>query len=178
MATNTPWGLSQDAVKIERGLTFHSTARHGGFLVSEGYAEKYLSEAARKRGMEWGNYYAFEEDCLASIILLEIPNSRRLFTTPVTWESIIKSLSRWSADYLLERHFVPFEAEYSEWLLKQEDARLRREKSPNLIVWAIGVNDAVVRVGTADGSEHLVTSESYRQRNGLPLLSNCETARV
>lgn len=176
MATNTPWGKSQSASKVERGITFHTTAGHGGFLVSRGYAEKHLSDAARKRGMQWGGYYAFEEDCLASIVLLEIQKTRVILNSSTTDNDLIARISRWNADYLLERGFEPEAEGYAEWLQWQEDARLRREKSPDLITWAQQIDDSTVLVGTADGKEHRVTRESYARRDGLNLLSKCEAA--
>ena len=171
--TNTPWGKSQTAHKIERGLTFHSTSGHGGFLVSKGYAKKHLSEAAQKRGVSYGGYLAYEEDCLASIITFEIPKSADIFGTQAH-DYGFASLSHWNADYLLERGIEPDPTHYSKWLLRQEDDRLRAERSPDLIVSAIGIDSDAVEVRTADGSRHLVTKESYQRREGLNLLSKCD----
>lgn len=176
MATNTPWGQSQDAKKIVRGLTFHTTAGHGGFLVSKGFAEKNLTAAALNKAEKWGNYYAFEEDCLAAIVTFEIPAAKDIFNNPseITEERIIKHLSSWYPDYLIERDITPEPEGYARWLRGQEDKRLRAERSPDLIIWAEGVDRNTVRVGTADGAVHLVTSESYQRREGLNLLSKCE----
>lgn len=176
MATNTPWGKSQNAKKIARGLTFHTTAGHGGFLVSKGFAEKNLSAAALKKAEKWGNYYAFEEDCLSSIVVLEIPEAKAVFSTPtsITEEYTIKHISRWYPDYLLERGIQPEAEGHALWLIDQEDRRLRAQHSPNLITWAEKVDKDTVRVGTADGAIHLVTYESYQRREGLNLLSKCD----
>jgi hypothetical protein len=178
MATNTPWGKSQNATKVERGLTFHSTSSHGGFLVSKGYAHKHLSPSALKRGEAWGNYYAFEEDCAATIVELELPATRVVFSNPenITDESLIKTLSRWYPDYLIERGVTPEPTAYARWNEQKEDERLRAERSPDLIVCAEGVDDNTVRVTTADRKEHLVTKESYQRREGLNLLSKCVAA--
>lgn len=178
MATNTPWGKSQNSTQIARGLTFHSTAGHGGFLVSKGYAEKHLTPSALKRAVVWGSYYAFEEDCAAAIVEFELPYTRVLYTNfqEVTDEKVFKTLSRWYPDYLIERGFSPEPTAYAQWLVSKEDERLRRERSPDLIVCAEGVDSNTVRVTTADRKEHLVTHESYQRREGLNLLSKCVLA--
>lgn len=175
MATNTPWGKSQHSHKIERGLTFHLTASHGGFLVSKGYAEKRLSAAALKKAIVWGNYYSFEEDCLATIVVFEIPAALAAFNvSAITPEYTLKHLSLWYADYLIERGITPEPEAYAKWLIRKEDERLRAERSPNLITWAEGIDHDTVRVGTAAGTVHLVTRESYQRREGLNLLSKCD----
>src|SRR5260370_30173594 len=98
---NTPWGKADSIQRIARGLSFVGTPSHGGFMVADGFARKHLSGAALVRGERFGNYYAFEEDCNAFIILLEIPSSRQ---GTVTDESkIVDGLSHWHADYLIQR---------------------------------------------------------------------------
>lgn len=178
MATQTPWGKSHNSQKIERGLTFYTTPSHGGFLVSKGYAEKHLSPAALKRGEKWGGYYAFEEDCAAAIVELEIPAAQTVFTNTeaITNESLIKGISRWYPDYLIELGIEPDPQGYAIWKTWRESDRLRAERSPDLIVSAQGVDSNTVKVWTADGSEHLVTHESYQRREGLNLLSKCVPA--
>lgn len=176
--TQTPWGKSQQSHKIQRGLTFHSTSRHGGFLVSKRFAERHLSPAAIARGQRWGNYYAFEEDCLAAIVELEIPAARSVFQNShiLTEDKLITALSRWYPDYLIEREITPEPLAYADWIIQKEDERLRAERSPDLIIAAFGVDSVTVEVTTADGRNHLVTSESYRAREGLNLLSKCVQA--
>jgi hypothetical protein len=179
MATRTPWGTAQHSKRILRGLTFHITSGHGGYLVAKGFAEKYLSEAALKRGEKWGNYYAYEEDCAAAIVELEIPAARSSVTPEgevrfVTVEGHLRALSHWSPDYLIERGVKPEPEGYSKWLLRQEDNRLRAERSPDLIVAAEAIDQETVRVTTANGAQHIVTMKSYQRREGLNLLSKCE----
>lgn len=101
--TMTIWGKSLKQLVITRGVTFHTTARHGGFLVSKGYAEKHLSGAALKVGELTGNYYAFEEDCAADVIYLELPESRKRLITKTDELTLITSLSKYFPDYLRER---------------------------------------------------------------------------
>lgn len=175
MATMTPWGKSDSKTAITRGLAFHSTPGHGGFLVAKGFAEKNLSPAAIKKGLVYGGYLCYEEDCLANIILLEIPESRKLSSNPITDEELIKSITYYDADYLLERGITPDPEAYERYQQYQLDARMREEKHPNLIVSAMRLSETnVIKVYTADGKTHFVTPESYAKRQGLNLLSNCE----
>jgi len=174
MATSTPWGTSQYSQKIERGLAFHSTPGHGGLLVSEGYAHKHLSPSALKRGIKWGKYYGYEEDCDMMIVLFEIAKAREAFSkNGLEDREIFLSLSRWNPDYLLERGVQPDESAYAKWKTSQEDLQLRAARSPDLIIAAWGIDDTKVSVMTADDQKHLVTMESYQARSGLNLLSKC-----
>lgn len=172
MAISTPWGTSQAKEVICRGVTFHSTAGHGGALVSKGYAKKNLSASARDRAIVYGGYYCFEEDCAILMVLLELPQSRLRGQTE---EDIIKSLSLWYPDYLIERGITPDPeayARYQQWQLRD---KMRAEKHPDLIVSAMRLSGTeVVKVHTADGKAHFVTPESYANRKDLNLLSNCE----
>lgn len=172
---NTPWGKADSIQRIARGLSFVGTPSHGGFMVADGFARKHLSAAALLRGKRFGSYYAFEEDCDAFIILLEIPSSRQ---GTVTDESkIIKALSLWHADYLIQRGIEP-DAEglkfFNENRLRD---RMQEDKSPDLIVsasgdWAPWVEKGCVGVTTADGSRWLVKAGEYNNRANLNLLSH------
>jgi len=105
---NTPWGHSDSETHFERGLTLVGTPSHGGFLVGRAYAEKHLSPAAIAEGDSFGGYLAYEEDCDASIILLELPQTRTPFSPEhVTDEALIRSLSYWHEGYLLARGITP-----------------------------------------------------------------------
>lgn len=171
----SPWGTVQSEDKVTRGVTCVDTAGHGGFLVSKGYAQKHLSIAAQKRGEEWHGYYAYEEDCLASIIYLELPETRKILNNPNLPDShFIERLSLYNADYLIEVGITPEPVAYARYLEIKEDEKLRAEKSPDLIVSALGLDDKVAKVHTADGKTHFVTLESYRLRSGLNLLSKCK----
>ena len=81
----TPWGMSQQHVVIEPGLHDVSTASHGGFLVSKSWADKHLTNEAKEAGWEWGNYYAFEEDCDWAIVVFEhpTPEYQKVFLDPL-----------------------------------------------------------------------------------------------
>jgi hypothetical protein len=111
----TPWGMSDSEKSYDRGLTWVGTPSHGGFLVGKGYARKHLSPAAIAEGAPFGQYLAFEEDCDASIILYELPQTRGDFTFgPEGAEAdLLMSLSRWHPAYLAARGIAataePFE---------------------------------------------------------------------
>lgn len=69
--TQTPWGLSQSAKQIVRGITVYGTASHGGICVAPG-AAKWLSKFTVSNGMRWGGGYWYEEDCVADLVLYDL----------------------------------------------------------------------------------------------------------
>lgn len=172
---NSPWGKVQHEVKIRRGLTWVSTASHGGFLIGR-VQQRTLSNAAISRGERWGSYLAYEEDCAASIVLYELPEAHQAICPETDLKNLFKSLSTWDADYLLERGLIPDPVGYARWKEMREEELLRREKSPDLIIaawgdWADWVPKGTTGVETADQKRYLVDAESYRVRSGLNLLS-------
>jgi hypothetical protein len=178
---NSPWGKVDSVQRIARGLSFVGTPSHGGFMVADGFARKYLSSAALLRGERFGNYYAFEEDCDTFIILLEIPSSRQGTVTDEA--KIIEGLSRWHLDYLRERGIAP-DADGAKWFEenRKQDA-MRAAKSPDLIIsasgdWKQGVPKDMVGVTTADGARHLVWAADYDSRVNLNLLSNYTSVKA
>ena len=70
---NTPWGNGWITEQYARGFSSISTAGHGGFAIANGFAEKHLSEAARKRAIRMAGYHFYEEDCDWAIPALELP---------------------------------------------------------------------------------------------------------
>ena len=87
----------------------------------------------------------------------------------------MRMLSSWHPDYLLDRSMEPLEPEYGRYVARQRGRKMRAEKHPDLIVSAdraTGPQPGVTRVWTADGEQHLVTSESYLIRSPH-LLSKC-----
>lgn len=67
MASPSPWGAVQHTTEYMRGLSFVSTAGHGGMRVSKSLCEKYpflveLNRVSGYGGFHYG-YYFFEEDC-------------------------------------------------------------------------------------------------------------------
>lgn len=73
--TTTPWGPAQHTTVIADGITFYSTAGHGGIHLSpernEMVAPKYRAYADRwSKG--WGDRW-YEEDCAALAVILTFP---------------------------------------------------------------------------------------------------------
>jgi uncharacterized protein DUF7007 len=175
---NTPWGKSDEAIRIARGLTWVSTPSHGGFLVGRGYAQKNLTPHAIAKGERFGSYLAYEEDCAAAIILWEVPQAHAQLFPKSDIKNLYDSLSRWNADYLLARDLKPAEPGYSEFLQSREEDRLRDAQSPDLIVaaqWDADRNFTIVH--TADDKQHRVPTAAYdqlHQSGGLTLLSKLE----
>lgn len=64
MSAMSPWGEIQYVSKTDtRGISFVSTAGHGGLRLSKGFAEKNLSKKILGISIFYGGYYFFEEDC-------------------------------------------------------------------------------------------------------------------
>lgn len=159
----TIWGSAEKKVKLLPGVNIVTTKRHGGYVISQAKAKKLLSEAALKRAELHSNYYYFEQDCLASIVDFELPEDVFTVQDREQWrQSVYKNLSRWNPDYLIERGYKPLKEEYEAWLQQKEDERRRNEKDPNFVVAAVGLNDVLVKVWTADNNVYIVTRESYR----------------
>lgn len=72
-APRTPWGQAQFEYKIVPGVSWFSTASHGGMRVSPSVARKLLSPAAIKHGEAWGGAFWYEEDVAYLIPFLENP---------------------------------------------------------------------------------------------------------
>lgn len=69
----TPWGLSQHKYSITEGVFEVDTAGHGGILVHVSVAKDLLSPEALALGWQWGEWYAYEEDCDWAIFAYEQP---------------------------------------------------------------------------------------------------------
>lgn len=98
----TPWGKAQMTTIYEPGLMRVETASHGGFLLSRQFAQEKLSEAGRKRGVEYGQWLAYEEDSDANIIFYELGHLLGDYKE-LAKEGILTSLERYLPDYLRER---------------------------------------------------------------------------
>jgi hypothetical protein len=63
---HTPWGASQDSKQYGKGITFYSTASHGGFKVIAELLAKmpdYLRSSEPRGDARRGTHEWFEEDC-------------------------------------------------------------------------------------------------------------------
>ena len=188
---DTPWGTADDIEEYEPGLTWVGTPSHGGLMITKEYAKEHLSKAAQKRGEAYDNYLCYEEDCAFAIPYLELlprlhdrffAYSTHYTTFHERMEYLIKVISRYNADYLIERGIKPEPKAYADYLAHRESDGLRSERSPDLIVSASGdwhedCKEGETRVITADCKVHFVTSESYAKKTCPNLLSNCVLTR-
>lgn len=161
---NSYWGKVQTSKTLVRGVTWVSTAGHGGFMISKGWAEKNLTETARKYGAVYGGYLCYEEDIRCEIIFLEHPefHTNEIFTNEYNREKTIKNLSGYYPQYLIEVGIEPSEVEYQAFLSYERRNQRAKEKCPNLVVSALKENENVTKVWTADERIHYVTAESYQ----------------
>jgi len=179
----SPWGGIQASQVITRGMKAVSTAGHGGYMVTEKFADKYLSEPCKKRALIYSNYLCFEEDCAWAILAFDVLDhfGDKMKSEKVTLEEyrdgLIKTLSLYYADYLLEIGVEPSANEYAIYLKRKLEDEMRANGHPDLIVSALSMGDNVVKVYTADSVEHFVTTESYstlRKNGEMLLLSKCD----
>jgi hypothetical protein len=197
----TPWGRSDNEKALVWGTNEYEqmfpivelvgTPSHGGIGVLKKAADQLLSKEARDKALDGGDWLWFEEDCDMSIPLYEIQTARDAYfaganpegnyaTEEQRMESLLTSLSNWNAPYLKARGISPDPVALAQFEQREEDARRRAAKDPDLVVWAEGhparkgeppIPPGAVRVGTADGKSHLVVSADYQARTGLNLLS-------
>lgn len=178
----SPWGGIQHSDVIARGLKAVSTAGHGGYMVTKNFANKYLSDACIKLGEVYGDYLCYEEDCAWAILAYDIVDSfgDRMKEEDVSFEdykqSLMRTLSYYYPNYLIEKGVTPSINEYNRYLEEQRKDKMRAEKHPDLIVSAVNYDSETVKVWTADGLKHFVNKESYRnlrENSNLLLLSKC-----
>ena len=83
MRTTTPWGPAQSTEKHAEGITFYSTAGHGGFKLSPARAAAVL---AKFPGFTtWlGDSAWWEEDCDATLVVATFPQYFPRYHDPVT----------------------------------------------------------------------------------------------
>lgn len=71
MSTSTPWGPSQEQTTIAPGIVRHSTAGHGGIMLSD---ERLAAMPAPLREFStWAGRGAYEEDRDAALVVLAFP---------------------------------------------------------------------------------------------------------
>jgi hypothetical protein len=175
---NSPWGIVQHVKKMISGVSQIGTEGHGGIRISIGFAKKHLSPEAIKRAIHMGSYLYYEEDCNYAIPCYEIYNL--IYKDEKHKPKLLKSLSIYNADYLLERSITPEPEGYKIYLKGKLQDKMRSENHPDFIVSAIYSDvSGIIKVTTADNKEHYVKSESYDYMNrDLNLLSYCDIAVI
>jgi hypothetical protein len=175
----SPWGQIQDKTTFYRGISFVSTAGHGGFMISNGFANKHFSKYAIDIALKYNNYLCYEEDCAYAIPLYELMRTKNPILSSIhmhtTEEYIFNILSRWYPNYLLQLGLTPSETEYNYYLNSKKTDEMRANKDPDLIISASSIDNDSVIVTTADYKKHIVTAASYKiaYNSPLNLLSHC-----
>lgn len=70
--SSTPWGVSQSTEHVADGITFHSTACHGGYELSadrEDQLQRLFVGFKTIAGPRW-----YEEDCDAAVVPIAFPD--------------------------------------------------------------------------------------------------------
>ena len=117
MSTSTIWGAAQSVENLCRGVRLVFTARHGGLLVSKGFAEKHIPQSVLEKIPFRDNYYQFEEDCDLHLVFFFYPplaekamlslypeksKSERVAITQKYVRGTIKAMIRWFPHLLSE----------------------------------------------------------------------------
>jgi hypothetical protein len=194
---HSPWGKIQETNVFTRGFKSVSTSGHGGYMFTEEFAKKNLSERALAFAKVYSaqRYYCYEEDCdwaIPALELLDVYGDQIFAHSGADYATndqrrayLIRTLSHYHPEFLIGKGIEPDAEMYADYLAWQEDARLRAEQSPDLIVAAcgshtFGCTQDECRVRTADGKDHFITTKSYAARSsrkGPNLLSNCVLTR-
>lgn len=70
---DTPWGPAQEVTEIAPGITFYSTASHGGFYLSLERNAKVPKKVQQQTFLQQGLAGWYEEDCDAEIVIQTFP---------------------------------------------------------------------------------------------------------
>jgi hypothetical protein len=126
----TPWGEGHiNEVYLPGSVFGVTTPSHGGIMIEKSYAKINLSKAARAKAIPCGQFIGFEEDCRWVIPVFELPwlcDQIKLRMPDLDHEYMLKWISYWDADYLIERKITPEPESFKAWQSRQADKRLVR----------------------------------------------------
>ncbi len=88
MATNTPWGSSQQVIKVAIGIRDYSTASHGGFHLSPSKNSKIPAYMRNNDG--W-----YEEDCAWCIPAMIFQTEFMSYLECDNIERIVQTFKEW-----------------------------------------------------------------------------------
>ncbi len=185
MARSTPWGPAQEIVSLLTGFSTVSTAGHGGMMISEGAANRCLSKAARKRALMHNTYFCYEEDCDFLIPLFDAKALRTQLMAGVSfWEDktaeeieeyLIKQLSNYHGDYLIEIGVEPDQEIFEKAKLREEYYQACGDRSPLVATSCSGdwstLIPGIFKIFSADNKIHYITEDSYKRMNSDPILA-------
>ncbi len=176
MSRSTPWGTSQSIHNHARGIASVSTASHGGLMISNGVAQKHLSEEARNLAMVYGGYHCYEEDDMYFVPLMDSDFIRNAVLPAIGLfagkseseikQYLIDSISVSNPEFLIKIGVNPNKDSYEKWQIRLMAREARANKDPDAIVTCFGSHETIdinlVRVITANGTDCFVTKESYK----------------
>jgi len=105
----TPWGAPIETCRFEPGITGVRTEKSGGLMLARGYAERFLTSAARSRAIRFGEYYSYAIDNAWAIPAIELVNLSEALTSfcrpelrSTTKQSLHEILAVHHPDYLMD----------------------------------------------------------------------------
>lgn len=78
IGSESPWGEVQHYSVLCPGVFQVSTASHGGVMALNSVVKEIFSDEARSCGMPWSRYLCYEEDCAATVAILELLDQNRM----------------------------------------------------------------------------------------------------
>lgn len=117
---DTPWGRSDHKQTLINGVVSVDTPSHGGLMIQKDVANKLLTPQAIQKGMSFGDYLCYEEDCDIAIPVYEIAEIREQLYKEDAENRLMMSLSLWNADYLIARGLTPLAKQYERFKKSQE----------------------------------------------------------
>lgn len=137
MATSTPWGPSQHTEELAKGVSWYSTASHGGVHLSPTENAK-IHPAWRVEG-GW-----YEEDCAWAIVAFHFPD---LFLKD--YAAAIETLKHWMPDAYMRVTGTVLTAADSRKLAEREFCQATKDKW--VAISAINALDGMVKVTACIG---------------------------
>ena len=157
--TYTPWGASQGAEHIARGIVFYDTAGHGGFHLSKTRQDKMPSVLKLDEG--W-----YEEDCDYARVIIAFPE----YFTSDQIASAYKSLAAWAPDDY--EAFTGKILKPGESYVKDRETFNETHKNDFVVISAIGRDDGMVEALATIGGQRgisgidlLIPAEEYKARD-------------
>lgn len=179
----TAWGACRDYKLHMRGVHSISSDSTTGLRISQKYAQEHLQKPTLEYGILFDGYYYFAAEDAQK----PLADSRKIRESvlsgaisagqnPVDVEKkIIRSLSGSDIHYLLEIGKRPDLRIRREYLEKKRYEKRVKARCNNTIIACSGEHDTlmigVVKVYTAEGSEHLVSKSSYKALLDNPRLA-------
>lgn len=184
MATATPWGPSQESIKIAVGIMQYSTASHGGIHLSK--KRNAMIPEYMRNDNGW-----YEEDCKWAIVGCVFPEEfvshynktmidiKLLATTDIDLLAM-DTLCEWFPDSY--EKFYNVKVKKGESHVRDEELFLEENKDNYIVISAIGVDYDMVECSATKGGIRkfpvegvfLVPADEYRNRDKAGFIINPE----